>query len=363
MKNNLGPLGDLAKELNEALIELPHDDVLLPSKHREVYELKPSNFIKVLTTDTPSKIAFIDGGNGTIAKSPNFTISLNRLYCSVFQGKKKIHIMPNLTEEFFSCIQRKVDHTAKKSQITHNVILYSSSSNKTHLPDVDHVTTALNNVPADDSRIHTLPRSLGEWRLALSALETLSSGDILVMDGSLTTINKIEVDYANKLFEKAQSKDVAVCAISKTSHLLTRGGESLLNRVNDISQQTGYDRWRVNVASDVTPHDPGFVMAVKLHPKAKFSFRFEILQAQHKKMNDTRISHILASLAANSNDVSFLGYPYGLVDADRFAQVRQQEVKMYVGMLESKIRTLDLSKIMQHIQGFQAHDRLNEVTS
>lgn len=364
VKNTLDPLGDLVRDLNETLTKLPHDDVLLPSKHQKVYELKPSNFIEVLTTDTPNKIAFIDGGNGTIAKSPNFTISLNRIYYSVFQGKKRVYTMPDFRVEFLSCIRQKIKSTSEQSRITHDVtLLPSKNSHKSYIPDVNDIVAGISNVTADDPRIYTLPRSLGEWRLALTALDALSSGDIIVMDGSLTTFNKIEAKYANLLFEKAQIKDVTVCAISKTTHLLTRSGEPLLNRVNDISRQTTYGRWRINVVSGVSPHDPGFVMAIKLHPNAQFPFRFEILQTQHEQMSNTRINSILASLAVNSEDMSFLGYPYGLIDADRFAQVRRDEIKLHAGLLESKMRTLHLSKIMQQIRGFQAHDRLNEVTS
>lgn len=364
VKSILDPLGDLARDLNETLAELPHDDVLLSSKHQKVYELKPSNFIEVSTTDAPSKIAFIDGGNGTIAKSPNFTISLNRIYCSVFQGKKKVPVMPNFKVEFLSCLRQKIKSAPRQSRIVHDVKLYpAKNSHKPYIPDISDIVAGMSNMAADDPRIYTLSRSLGEWRLALAALDELSSGDIVVMDGSLPTLNNIEAKYAKLLFEKAQLKDVTVCAISKTTRLLTRGGEPLLDRVNDISRQTTYGRWRIDVASGVLPYDTGFVMAIKLHPNAKFPFRFEILQTQYEQMSNMRINSILASLAVNSEDMSFLGYPYGLIDADRFAQVRRDEIKIYDGLLMSKILTLRLPKVSQHIRGFQAHDRLNEVTS
>ncbi|MXZ94292.1 MAG: DNA double-strand break repair nuclease NurA [Cenarchaeum sp. SB0678_bin_8] len=360
---NFKPLTNLAKELNDSLEFLPHDDVLLPSKDRKVYELKPSNFRKISPANTPIKIAFVDGGNGTITKSPNFTISFNRVYYCIFQGKKQVHNTQGLTTDFFSCIQKRVKGAAKNG-IIHDIILrMSRNSHNMDLPDSNDITAALNNVTFDDPRIDTLPRSLAEWRLGMIALDALSDGDVLVMDGSLTTPDKIESRYANAMFEKAQSKNVTVCAISKTSRLLTRSGEPLLNRVSDISQQTGYDRWRINVADGVSPHDPGFVMVVKLHPAARFSFRFEILQEQHQEMDDARINNIMASLATNSQDLSFLGYPYGLVVADRFAQVRKDDIKIYTAMLESRIRTGNLSKIMEHTRILQAHDRLNEVTS
>lgn len=364
MQKRPDPLGDLIKNLNKTMAELPHDDVAMSSGGREVYKLEPSNFVEIQKTDAPRKIAFIDGGNGTIASSPNFVISFNRIYYCIFQGKKKLHTLPDLRVQFFSQMHRVVKSISGQNKITYNATLFPYDiSHKRYLPDVADINKGVKSVATDDSRVYTLPRSLGEWRLALKSLDSLDSGDVLVMDGSLTTISSIERNYADILFEKAQRKDVTVCAISKTTRLLTKSGEPLLNRINEISKKVKHDMWRLDVVRGLSPHDPGFVMAIKLHPQARFSFRFEILQKQHEQMDDTRINDILSGLAANSDDMSFLGYPYGLVDADRFAQVRNNDIQMYCGLLESKMRTSLLSKVIKNIRGFQAHDRLNEVTS
>ena len=184
------------------------------------------------------------------------------------------------------------------------------------------------------------------------------------MDGSLLTLDRTDSRYAQGLYDVAQERGVIVCALSKTSQIVTKGSEPLLSRVMEIARETSHGRWRIDVADRVSAHDRGFVMAVKLHPNARFAFRFEILREQFIKMDDAEKDHVLASLAANSADISFLGYPYGLVDADRYAQVRNRDLGICRGLLESRMRTTPgLSRLAGQIRSVQAHEHLNGVSS
>lgn len=360
------PLDSLLRNLESAFPPTVHDDVVTNVGDPQEFELKPSAFREIHEADQPRRMAFVDGGSSTIAESPGFAISLNRLYCSLFRGRTREATSPAPRVEFFSLVTRKVRASETGSVVSYDASLFpQAEEHRRFLPSEQDVSSSIREVAAGrDPRIPSVARSLGEWQMARMVAETLEDGDMLVMDGSLMTLDRTESGYAQDLYDTASRRGVIVCALAKTSRLTTRGGEPLLSRVREISSETRYGRWRIDVADRMSAHDRGFVMAVKLHPNAAFSFRFEILRKQFDGMDEAEKDHILGSLAANSGDISFLGYPYGLVDADRYAQVRNRDVAVCRGLLESRMRaTPGLSRMAGHIRDMWAHEHLNEVSS
>ena len=105
-------------------------------------------------------------------------------------------------------------------------------------------------------------------------------------------------------------------------------------------------------------------MALKFHPQSRFVFRFEILREQFSEMSPDDLNSVLGSLAENCTDVAMVGYPYGAIDADRFAQVRREELTMYQGLiLSEKMRRPEWKKLQKYSASLAAHDVLNGVTS
>ena len=184
------------------------------------------------------------------------------------------------------------------------------------------------------------------------------------MDGSLQTNFKNEIKYANKLYSLAMSKGVIVCGLAKTSRLITESGDPLLARIAEIAEDVSYEKWYVKVAEEISADDRGFMMAVKFHGKSQFVFRFEILREQFESMSADELNSVLDSLVKNCQDVAMLGYPYGAIDADRFAQVRHDELNMYQGfMMAEKMRHPEWKKLQKYSASLAAHDVLNGVTS
>jgi hypothetical protein len=69
---------------------------------------------------------------------------------------------------------------------------------------------------------------------------------------------------------------------------------------------------------------------------------------------------VTSALASNSKDLSFPGYPYGLVDADSFARVSGEEIDSYRVPLMSEISRLGKwKKISRHICSGDAHTVLD----
>ena len=105
------------------------------------------------------------------------------------------------------------------------------------------------------------------------------------------------------------------------------------------------------------------MFAVKLHENSEHVFRFEVLKDQVNKYNLGEIEMILSALAANSRDIGFPGYPYGLIDADRFARVQMSEKTarefQFRAVLSSQKSVWE--KISKFVKSSDAHEILNKL--
>lgn len=78
-------------------------------------------------------------------------------------------------------------------------------------------------------RLLSLPRSIGEWKMAGEAVNLLGRGDCVVMDGSLYVWGRASRDLSRSVMEKARRRGVTVCGLSKTTGLRLDGGRPLLD--------------------------------------------------------------------------------------------------------------------------------------
>ncbi|MFH1401106.1 MAG: hypothetical protein ABIH41_06315, partial [Nanoarchaeota archaeon] len=89
---------------------------------------------------------------------------------------------------------------------------------------------------------------------------------------------------------------------------------------------------------------------VKLHPRSIHVFRVEF--------RGVEVHHALGVLLKESADPVFLGYPYGLIEADRRARVSKEEVKYLRTRLLNKIHGKDIEAALSTRD---AHDILDTV--
>lgn len=361
------PVKSLVKELGAHLSHKVHSDIVLNNGKGKQFLIAPSEFVEITPIESHRKIAFVDGGDGPLEESPTFLITINRVYFSLFQGKKRIKPKANPRVQFFSYVTSNITTSNGKKNINYNTrLLPHTADDKKYLPVESDLTSSTESTTVlQGARLNSLGRRFAEWQLAIHVVESeLEKGDMLVMDGSLQTNFKNEIKYANRLYELAISKGVIICGLAKTSRLITESGEPLLTRVAEIAEDVPFGRWYVKVAEEVSEDDRGFMLAAKFHEKSQFIFRFEILREQFLQMSQDELNSVLASIAENSQDVAMIGYPYGAIDADRFAQVRRDELNMYQGfILAEKLRDPEWRRLQKYSASLAAHDVLNGVSS
>ena len=121
--------------------------------------------------------------------------------------------------------------------------------------------------------------------------------------------------------------------------------------------------WYYNPIVDIThPDHRAEMYAVKLHPNSEYVFRLEILKDQAKMMDKKKQEKCICSLAECSKDASFPGYPYGLIDADRFARVSGIEVCGHnLQFLSFAGSSGVLKRLKKCLKTSDAHELLNKI--
>jgi len=279
-----------------------------------------------------NKVAFVDGGNAEIIGGGNFSLQLLRIYYAVFENNKRIK--QNKTE-FYLLV------TAKNKN---GRIFYDTEAFNTHLR-IDKEFNAFGEGiseqghKAEPNKIAESARKIAELKIAAELVSELDSGDMIIRDGDLLEGTEQEKRQIENLKEKSGEKQVVVAGLSKTTSLLTDSGNSVSAVLNKIGPACA---WYYPATNNV-----GFV---KLNKNANYVFRLDFFVPD-------KLADVLGALKANSRDACFIGYPYGLIDADRFARVSTKEKEKLKLMLMSK----GGENFRAHLASIDAHEILNKI--
>jgi hypothetical protein len=354
----------LDENIDEGNIGEPH----LDDTAYEIFPLELERFQKIEHRKIPRRVVFVDGGNQELLGAPNFSVHLNRVYFNIFDGTKRLAQtgLPNRIE-FLSTTFSK----SREGEIHYDTQVFPARDEwKRYLPLPSHLSISstdrsimVGNMRPDIKLVAPIARRFAEWSYSRFIIEeVMQEGDILVVDGSLQTSFRGErKNYLDRLHQLAMKKGVVFTGLSKTSTLFTTTGLSLLGSLSKLAEHNKVDfKWYYNVARGIGPDHAAWIYVTNLHERANHLFRYEISREWVEQMSMQEASDIMSNLAANANDISFPGYPYGLIDADDNARVRGDEIETYRIMLLSEISKRQLwDKFARHMSSSDAHDILN----
>jgi uncharacterized membrane protein YkoI len=281
----------------------------------ERYKIDENNFQEIADTFSKNRIAFVDGGNLEILKTPFLSVFFNRTFSSTYQDNRRIS---SERKEFYTLIST-AEHDGK---IMYEASCYGLDLNYSFDPKDSTLTSSSSK--ADISTIGNIMRRFAELKAAAKA-----DSDIIVLDGSLECKHTherglMEGIIGKKLFGLSKSNDLLTdSGISAGAFLLNAKKKSWAYRINETN------------------------FMLKLHDKSDYVFRLESSTAR-KEDTDEAIS----LLKNNSKDIMFPGYPYGLLEADRLAKVTEKERKMLELQLKMKLGR----KITPFLNCSNAHD-------
>ncbi len=296
--------------------------------------LSAENFHTIDAMNRNLRIGFVDGGNNLIFLSPGQAIHLVRLYYSIFESGRKIE--------------------GKRYTFIVDSRFEPQNNYYARVFDLDEAGIYEGEMKIDEGEIEEREkikgigaylRRIGEWLIMERILDKC---DLVVRDGSLQTTQKGEYKYADRIFEKVNKK---IVGLSKTCSLLTTKGYSLIASIHHLSYRNGIKApWYYNpIAKNITTIK-GDMFVVKLHPHSSYVFRCEVYP-------EDDADEIFSALTTISKDPIFLGYPYGLIDADINARISEEEAKMYRMILYDNAN--NFSRLESN--AMNAHDIISEV--
>jgi len=263
------------------------------------------------------KFVFVDAGNGEVLRGPHVTLQFLRLYSTWYDNN--VRVDRDVREYFLTVVACQKD-----LDLAFEATLFDIDGNKLQTFSFDAFDPVLcfGGRRADPVAVCNHVRKLLELQLCKELCENLEKGDVVVRDGDLEGRGQIMTDLVRSLRSSAQNKGVIVIGLSKTSTLCTDTGNSALSALRSFAPPGA---WSYFAGSSIA--------FVKLHPASKYIFRCDVFP--HDR---ALLSSVWASLAANSSDPAFLGYPYGLIDADKFAQVPRNEVEQLRARFEKNLK-------------------------
>jgi hypothetical protein len=362
----------IIRNLDSSVREDELGDPFLSSHNYRAYPLNVQYFHNIKTVESNRKLAFIDGGNQELIAAPNFSVQLNRVYFNIFSGRRRIQpeSLPQRIEFFSVTLAR-----FKDQQIFYDTSLFPATDEFSkflpHSSDLSFSSTdrriMVGNSRADIGRVASIARRFAEWEYAKNIVKAeLGERDILVMDGTLRTAFTNESKYARAAYAEAKARGVLYTGFSKTSRLFTTTGLSLLGVIRklalDNKDKVGPTWYYHPIAESLSPEHGAAIFIVKLSDQSPRAFVYEIHDEQAKFLSLNELNEIFGQLSINASDLSFPGYPYGLIDADDNARVRSEELETYQVMLLSEISKLgSSSKFLRHMQSTDAHSVLDSI--
>ncbi|MCH8004471.1 MAG: DNA double-strand break repair nuclease NurA [Nanoarchaeota archaeon] len=312
-----------------------------------------NNFKEIKNIKSDNKIAFIDGGSSEIIKSSNFSLNLIRIYYTIYLNNKRIKAKKI---DFYAFISTK----NVNNELFYNVEFINYNLNEIVPNNEDLLLNSLDETikqgisRASISNVANVIRRFSELKTAINIIDNLDKKDIIVLDGSLQCTFTNEKKYFEELYKKATEKNITICGLSKTTTLMTDKGNSIANALNKFKIN---GKWFYNPVVEIKSSNHKADMSfVKLHEKSKYIFRFEIYKEQKQYIND-----IISLISNNCKDAVFIGYPYGLIEADRNARVSMQEKDMMLTLFSTKFGK-DWEKIKESLSNVDAHDILDNIS-
>ena len=182
------------------------------------------------------------------------------------------------------------------------------------------------------------------------ALEMIEKGDV-VLDGTLEARGEMEQRHLDELRFEAVTKMVNVTAVAKTTTIVTEKGSSYAAMLN---RKEGSWLYHPVVEINSEQHKAEMFF-VKLHEKSRHVFRTEVFKEQASE-----IGNIAAELKENARELTFPGYPYGLILVDKLARVSEQET----GYLKAKMFAAAGNKwsdLRKDLAALDAHEILDNM--
>lgn len=337
-------LASITTEIHKHITSFPHHDDQILFNNKAI-KINPGNFQPISTSvhlpfvSSSKTIAFVDGGQAEIINGGNFCLSFIRVAAQLFQGREKKGLV------------KKEFYLFTKAVWKNNDLFYENSIfplRESKMIDENDLTISsydsslkIGNERAPITRVAAMARRFSELALARQLIArqlTETTADFVILDGTLEPTFTGEEKYLQQL-------PSTIAALTKTSSLFTTSGNNPVVLLSKLAP-SGCWSYFVDEVRDPQNKQIHQTYFVKLHPQAKHTFRFE------------GNVEILPLLVEQSQDAVFIGYPYGLILADKLARVSNEERN---ALRFNFLLRKENKEIMDYLQATNAHEILDKM--
>lgn len=324
-----------------------------------LYDLKKDGWQQLPDAHPDTVTAFVDGGNAAIIKTPAAEIHLVRTAVVVISGKK---ISAVRQKEGYLLVKPDVKNgrvSYKAQLLDSNLSMPVPATEKGGLLELESpgiAAAALENDSSGIGRAAGMARRILELAAAKAIAKELASHysgtakKLVVLDGTLETFNSREKSEMESLLASAAADNITIGAVAKTCSLLTKDGKPLIASADEIS---GGKKGYALVSTEENRPDKATAAIARLNQAASYLFRVEATAAGH-------FDELLAALESQSNDVAFPGYPYGLIMADRFARVSDNDAEITKSKIAATANA-EMKELLRQEKALDAHAVLDRM--
>ncbi|MBU1202164.1 MAG: DNA double-strand break repair nuclease NurA [Nanoarchaeota archaeon] len=316
-------------EKKESADEIP----LFTKRGFEGVKISTSYFKALKPSKEKPRVIFIDGGNAELVESNNFSLQIIRVGAVCYQDNKKVFFEKR---EFYCMItfennQFKVETAPEKISLKFNL---------------DDESLKDGRAIAKISKIGGFVRRVLELELACEMIE---KADYIILDGSLEEKFTYERKHLLELYKKSKEKNVCIIGFCKTNSLITKNGRP----VSTILLGKKEGAWYYNPVANIRSEEfLGDICFAKLNEKSSHAFRVDVYNADFEKT--------FGNIYNFCKDPVFIGYPYGLIEADRIARITNKEKEYEKTKLMVKLGK-DWEKIKKLQSTTDAHQILDSI--
>ncbi|MBI2565206.1 hypothetical protein HYV79_04445 [Candidatus Woesearchaeota archaeon] len=270
-------------------------------------KLDKNNFGLLQPTGCQPPTTFIDGGNGEIIGAANFTVQKIKIAAINYEGVKRLN----------------------RNLRTFTVLITKNKGFNIKILELNQERF----FPEESCSPQAIALKLRK-QLEIEAMHAYLSRGIVIRDGDLISEQDFEKNIFDLLYKFAEEKNTVIAGLAKTCTLTTNTGTPCTVALQKITKLPIWV-YKTNTITNF----------VKLNKHSKYVFRIDC-----NKLSE----ELLSVLVHHAKDISFPGYPYGLIEADKFARVTEQECKQEKLLILAKHEEL----LEPYLNTINAHDLL-----
>lgn len=296
------------------------------------FALGENAYTRIADSDCTHQFFCIDGGNNTLFASTVFSLSTIRI-CAYGDAQNTV------VHTFFLIVQQ----TEKQFELS---LIPADVTSETFLETVSYPKT----ISLSDAEFRAQSQKIELQTLVsfirrLLELQLAKGYEFVLLDGSLESKYSLEqqilVDY--------YASQKRIIGVSKTSSMVTEHGIPATLYFSRLAPKK--QPWFV---SGIVTSLNFEICFAKFVSAAKYIFRVDVPNYVDKNT-------VFSQIASHSSDVSFLGYPYGLIRADELARVSEDELQFMRNRFLGSLDTLTRQQLEQIRTTNSAHSVLDSM--